>query len=88
MAVLPGVAAEVEVADFDTELVVLVPSRRLAHHLEPMWALVFDSCRRGDDADDLHQELVKATGWTADETSEWIGHAVAQLTALGVTDPM
>ncbi len=47
MAALPGVLAEVEVADFETELVVLVPSRRLAHHLEPVWALVFDSCRAG-----------------------------------------
>lgn len=41
---LPAIDAAVVVADFDTELVVLVPSRRKAHLLEPMWALLFDSC--------------------------------------------
>ena len=58
---LPAIDESVVVADFDTELVVLVPAERKAHLLEPMWALLFDSCRRGDELDDLVAELADAT---------------------------
>ena len=43
-ALMPRKRADVMVADFDTELVVLVPDERQAHHLDVGLSLVLDSC--------------------------------------------
>ena len=84
---LPAIDESVVVADFDTELVVLVPARRKAHLLEPMWALLFDSCRRGDDVDDLVTELAEATDDDPAATLAWVDLALAEFARLGITTP-
>jgi hypothetical protein len=82
---LPAIDESVVVADFDTELVVLVPARRKAHLLEPMWALLFDSCRRGDAVDDLVRELAGVTGDDGAVMFAWVQQALAEFTRLGIT---
>jgi hypothetical protein len=82
---LPAIDESVVVADFDTELVVLVPAERKAHLLEPMWALLFDSCRRGDELDDLVAELAGATHADGDATRTWVEHALAEFERLKIT---
>ena len=84
---LPAIDASVVVADFDTELVVLVPARRKAHLLEPMWALLFDSCRRGDAVDDLVAELTNATDDDPAATRVWVEQALGEFDRLGITSP-
>lgn len=84
---LPSVADSVVIADFDTELVVLVPEQRHAHLLEPLWAVLLDSCRRGDDRADLVGELAAATRWTTSDTDAWLDEALAELSRLGITAP-
>jgi hypothetical protein len=84
---LPAIDTSVVVADFDTELVVLVPGRRKAHLLEPMWALLFDSCRSGDAVDDLVSELSTATDDDPAATLTWVEQALAEFARLGITAP-
>jgi hypothetical protein len=84
---LPAIDTSVVVADFDTELVVLVPAERKAHLLEPMWALLFDSCRRGDELDDLVAELAGATSVDDDATRAWVEQALAEFERLKITSP-
>lgn len=78
-AVLPQVAEGLEVADFETELVVLVPQRRMVHLLEPDAALVFDSCRRGDSTEVLVAELAEASGREPADVAAWVDGALAEL---------
>lgn len=80
---LPPLADEVEVADFETELVVVVPSRRRAYHLDERWALLVDSCRRGDDVGDLVEELV-SVGGDPDQARRWFIAALEVLRDHGV----
>jgi hypothetical protein len=82
---LPAIDESVVVADFDTELVVLVPGRRQAHLLEPLWALLFDSCQRGDAVDDLVSELASATDDDPAATLNWVEQALAEFARLGIT---
>ena len=84
---LPATSPEVHIADFDTELVVLVPSRRRAHLLEPLVALLFDSCRSGDALGDVVVEVVEATGWDEATTETWLREALGQLEASGIVAP-
>ena len=84
MTSLPTVASDVVVADFGSELVVLVPSRRRAHLLEPIWSLLFDSCRLGHATEDLCAELIRATRWSEEETLQWLNRAVSELERSGV----
>ena len=82
---LPAIDESVVVADFDTELVVLVPAERKAHLLEPMWALLFDSCRRGHEFDDLVAELADASSADRDVTKTWVEQALAEFDRLRIT---
>ena len=81
---LPAICESVVVADFETELVVLVPERRKAHLLEPAWALLFDSCRRGDDGDRLIDEVAAADGGTPAEVESWVQRALTEFSRLGI----
>lgn len=85
MAKLPLVRSEVEVADFETELVVLVPSRRRAHLLDPALALVFDSCHRGDDRVDLVAEFKRSPA-APDDLGGWIDQVLAEFERSGVVE--
>ena len=81
---LPAIAAGVEIADFDTELVALVVADRRAVHLESAHAIVLDSCRRGDSVARVSAELAAATGQTADDIEGWVDEVVQELARLGL----
>ena len=81
---LPAVAAGVEVADFETELVILVPDRRRAHLLEPMWALLFDSCQKGHTAERFLGDVADDVGWDDASAEAWLTEALATLETSGV----
>lgn len=83
---LPVVSPSVEVADFDTELVVLVPGRRAAHHLEPDAAILFDSCRRGHSMDAVVAELATATGQDPAAVADWVRFALSEFADKGLFD--
>jgi hypothetical protein len=84
--VLPEVNQSVAIADFDIELVVLVPERRRAFHLDPMRAVVFDSCRSGHTVSDLVHDLVVATEWSIGDTEEWVRTVLGEFKAANVVD--
>ena len=52
-----------------------------------MWALLFDSCRRGDTAGDLVAELTDATDDEPAATLAWVEQALAEFDRLGITSP-
>lgn len=82
---LPRVAASVVVADFADELVVLVPQRRRAHHLDTPLAVVFDSCRSGHTIDRVVDDIV-ATGSERSAAEGWVRRALEALTEQGVLE--
>ena len=84
---LPALVPDIEIAEFDTELVVLVPGERRAVRLEPGHAVVLDSCRRGDDLDRLVDDVATATGSDATAARAWVGQVVQELARLGVVTP-
>ncbi|MFW2335622.1 hypothetical protein [Ilumatobacter sp.] len=84
---LPALAPDIELADFDTEIVALVPDRRRAVHLDSAHAIVVDSCRRGDDVDAVVDEIVRATGQERTAVETWLEGAVRELARLGITAP-
>lgn len=81
---LPAVSPTLEVADFETELVVLVPDRRAVHLLESDAALLFDSCRRGDPFDAVVAELAAATARDPAGVAEWVRGALDQFASKGL----
>ena len=81
---LPQPLPEIEIADFETELVVLVPGQRRAHLLEPLVALLFDSCRAGHDLDEVVEEVNTATGWPVEDTRAWLSNALRSLQRSGI----
>jgi len=81
---LPTVSRLVVAAEFDTELVVLVPDRRKAYHLDPGPALVFDSCRRGDSLAELADELAPVLAGDPASTRGWISCVLAELQRHGM----
>ena len=85
--ILPAPSSDIVVADFDTELVVLVPNTRRAHHLDPMWAVLFDSCRLGHSRAAIVSDLAAANGWSRRETEDWVERALVELTGSGIVAP-
>ncbi len=81
---LPAVSPGIEVADFETELVVLVPDRRRAHLLEPLWALLFDSCQNGHTAERFLGDVAGDVGWDEVAAGSWLDEALAVFEASGV----
>lgn len=60
--VLPKHRKELEVAEFDTELVVLATGSNRAHHLQGLAAIVFDACDGRTRSDRLVGEVAEAMG--------------------------
>jgi hypothetical protein len=85
--VMPLRRPEVLVADFDTELVVLVPADRQAHHLDEGLSLVLDSCDGVTPTSALVDEVVQATGQSTDQVRVWLGDAIERLIHIGVVEP-
>lgn len=69
-------------ADFDTELVVLVPEARQAHLLDEGLSLVLDSCDGSTPTADVIAEVVDATGETPGAVTTWLRQALVQLDEL------
>lgn len=84
---LPDVAADVEFADFETEIVALVPGVRRAVHLEAGHAIVLDSCRRGDTVDRVVDDITRASGQERSTVETWVGETVRELARLGLVVP-
>jgi hypothetical protein len=77
--IMPGKRDEVMVAEFDTELVVLVPGVRMAHHLDAGLSLVLDSCDGKTPTADVIAEVAEATGNEPEAVSIWLCNALDQL---------
>ena len=61
-ATFPARRAGLEIAEFDTELVVWDPTSKMVHHLEGIAAIVFDACDGSTRSDELVAEIAEATG--------------------------
>lgn len=83
---MPRKRQEVVVADFETELVVLVPEERKAHHLDVGLSLVLDSCDGTTATASVVAEVVSATGETIDVVESWLADTLATLEQLNVLD--
>lgn len=83
-AVLPLKRADVLVADFDTELVVLVPEERKAHRLDAGLSLILSSCDGVMPAAELIAEVAADTGDTHVDLERWLLNGLAELAALKV----
>jgi hypothetical protein len=79
---MPRKRDEAMVADFDTELVVLVPEVRQAHLLDEGLSLVLDSCDGSTATADVIAEVVDATGESPEAVAAWLRQALGQLDEL------
>lgn len=84
---LPMVVHGLVVADFDTELVVLRPAQRRAHHLDGLEALFFNSCQLGHNRHDFVLEVTEATSFALPDVELWIENATAAMTKSGLLEP-
>ena len=84
---MPRKRDEAMVADFDTELVVLVPEAREAHLLDEGLSLVLDSCDGVTPTADLIAEVAEATGESASSVSAWLSDCLRQLVELEIVSP-
>jgi len=83
-ASMPRKRADVMVADFDTELVVLVPDERQAHHLDVGLSLVLDSCDGVTSTAAVVAEVALGTGAPVDSVESWLAQTLATLARLNV----
>jgi hypothetical protein len=73
---MPARRADLEVADFDTELVVLDPVRHQAHHLDTPLAIVFDACDGRTPRSAVVAEIAAATATDLAAAERWMGRLV------------
>lgn len=85
-ASMPRKRADVMVADFDTELVVLVPDERQAHHLDVGLSLVLDSCDGVTSTAAVVAEVALGTGTAVDAVESWLAETLATLERLNVLE--
>jgi len=83
---LPPLASDLEIAEFDDQIVALVTQQRRAVLLESGPALVLDSCRQRHERHALVTELAQATGSTHEQTSDWLDATLVELSRLGIID--
>lgn len=81
---LPRKRDDVLVADFDTEIVVLVPGERRAHRLDAGLSLVLSACDGETSRTVLIDEVASGTGDDVEVTNRWLDNAVQTLAELGV----
>lgn len=84
--VLPAQSLEIEIADFDVEIVVYDPRVKIVHLLTHATALVFDSCDGVTTSQALIAEFVDAGAGEPDEVAALIELSLAELSALGLLD--
>ena len=61
-AVMPAQRPGLELAEFDTEVVVWDPESKMVHHLDGLAAIAFDACDGTTGSDELVSEIAEATG--------------------------
>jgi hypothetical protein len=83
---MPRKRAEVMVADFDTELVVLVPEERRTHHLDEGLSLVLDSCDGVTPTADVVDEIAAGTGATTEAVQSWLKQSLETLDELSMLE--
>ncbi len=71
-ATMPRKRDQVMVAEFDTELVVLVPEHKQAHHLDDGLSLVLDSCDGQTPTAEVVAEVADGTGEPVDAVERWL----------------
>ncbi len=84
--VMPRKRSDVMVADFDAELVVLVPDERQAHHLDVGLSLVLDSCDGATPTANVVAEVASGTGEPHDAVESWLADTLATLDRLNVLE--
>jgi hypothetical protein len=84
--VLPAKRQEVMVADFDTEMVVLVPEVRRSHHLDEGLSLVLDACDGVTSTAAFVAEVSAETGEPLDRVERWLTDALDQLRGLDIVE--
>ena len=84
--VMPRKRDEVMVAEFDTELVVLVPGVRMAHHLDTGLSLVLDSCDGETPTATVIAEVAEATADEPEAVSAWLHSALNELKTLDMLE--
>jgi hypothetical protein len=82
--VMPPRRSEVMVADYDTELVVLVPDTRLTHHLDVGLSLILDACDGVTLSKDLINEIATATASDVAVVGGHILEALRQFESLDI----
>lgn len=85
-ALMPRKRVDVMVADFDTELVVLVPDERQAHHLDVGLSLVLDSCDGVTSTAAVVAEVALGTGTAVDAVESWLAETLTTLERLNVLE--
>lgn len=85
-ATMPRKRDQVMVADFDTELVVLVPEDRRSHHLDEGLSLVLDACDGMTTTASLVAEVAEATGADTVQVEAWLRDALHQLRQLDILE--
>ena len=86
-ALMPRKRDEVLVADFDTELVVLEPDDRQAHHLDEGLSLVLTSCDGRTPSAEVVAEVMTATGDDRVSVEAWLVSCLDRLDELKMFAP-
>ena len=81
---MPAKRPDVLTADFETELVVLVPEQRTAHRLDEGLSLLLDASDGVTPTADVVTEVCAATGQVEADVRRWMEDGLRQLTALDV----
>lgn len=81
---MPRKRDDVMVADFETQLVVLVPEERRAHHLDEGLSLVLDSCDGVTPTAAIVAEVADGTGSPVGVVEEWLKCSLETLDELNM----
>ena len=81
---MPAKRPDVLTADFETELVVLVPEQRTAHRLDEGLSLLLDASDGVTPTADVVAEVCAATGQAEADVRRWVEDGLGQLRALDV----
>ena len=82
--VMPAKRPDVLTAEFETELVVLVPEQRTAHRLDEGLSLVLDACDGATRSADVVAEIVSGTAQEHAAVCRWLTDGLRQLADLGI----
>lgn len=87
MESLPATASALEIAEFDTELVVYDAEHGEIHLLSGLAAIVFDACSAGAARSELATEISEALHVSAAHAEHGIDEAIASLASARLITP-